>query len=210
MGCITKDYIDCDAYQVDFVGWTYFGNTAYPDFMDVFDEYSLYTNETFKRVDGSTFCMRKRHNKTGYEDVVARLQHCQETAFDLLVERLKATGIRFSGEWHQNGDYGCPVIRISKSHRDEDHNGKVWASEKVEELEGLEIKLTCTFRSWGGFIAEALGEGSYTDWAWGNSKDPIFPDAKTQNENCIPCKEIELFGVVADAYDPEFDVPMGD
>ncbi len=59
-------------------------------------------------------------------------------------------------------------------------------------------------------MAEALGEGSYTDWAWGNSKDPIFPDAEAQNENCIPCKEIEPLGVVADAYDPEFDVPMGD
>lgn len=207
MGCITKDYIDCDTYQVDFVGWTYFGNTAYPDFMDVFDEYSLYTNETFKRTDGSTFCMRKRHDKTGYEDVVARLQHCQETAFDLLAERLKATRIRFSGEWHQNGDYGCPVIRISKSHRDEDRNGKVWASEKVEELEGLEIKLTCTFRSWGGCIAEAQGKGTYIDWAWSSAEEPIYPN-NVQEENLINCEE--ALEVVGDAYDPEFDKPLGD
>lgn len=210
MGYITKDYIDCDAYQVDFVGWTFFGNSNYPDFMDVIDKYSIYKQEPFKRADGSTFYMKKRYDKEGYEDVVARLQNCQNTAFDLLMERLKATGILFSGEYHQMYDYGCPVIKISKSHADVDSNGKVWASEKVEELEGLEVKLTCTFRCWGGLMAEALGEGSYTDWAWGNSKDPIFPDAKTQNENCIPCKEIEPLGVVADAYDPEFDVPMGD
>lgn len=192
MGCITKDYIDCDTYRIDFVGWTYFGNTAYPDFMDVFD----YTN-----------CMRKRHDKTGYEDVVARLQHCQETAFDLLVERLKATRIRFSGEWHQNGDYGCPVIRISKSHRDEDRNGKVWAFEKVEELEGLEIKLTCTSRSWGGCIAEAQGKGTYTDWAWSSAEEPVYPN-NAQGENLINCEEV--LGVVGDAYDPEFDKPLGD
>ena len=205
MGYITKDYIDCDAYQVDFVGWTYFGNTAYPDFMDVIDEYSTYKPEPFKRADGSTFYMRKRYDKEGYEDVVARLQRCQETAFDLLVERLKATGIRFSGEWHQSADYGCPIIRISKSHRDEDHNGKVWASEKVEELEGLEIKLTCTFRGWGGCIAEAQGKGTYVDWAWGNAEEPIYPN-NVEGENLITWAD----GADGDAYDPEFDVPMGD
>lgn len=208
MGRITKDYIDCDAYQIDFVGWTFFGNSNYPDFMDVFDKYSDYVDEPFKRADGSTFYMRVRHDKEGCEEIINRLKRCQETAFDLLLERLKFTGIRFSGEYHQMYDYGCPVIKISKCHRDIDWNGKVWASEKVEELEGLEIKLTCTFRCWGGYIAEALEEGSYTDWAWGNSKDPIFPDAEVQDENCIPCKEIEP--LVADAYDPEFDKPLGD
>lgn len=207
MGYITKDYIDCDAYQVDFVGWTYFGNTAYPDFMDVIDNYSIYKPEPFKRADGSTFYMRKRYDKEGYEDVVTRLQRCQSTAFDLLSKRLKATGIRFSGEWHQSGDYGCPVIRISKSHRDEDRNGKVWASEKVEELEGLEIKLTCTFRCWGGCIAEAQGKGAYTDWAWGSAEEPIYPN-NVKGENLIDCKD--ALGVVDDAYDPEFDKPLGD
>ncbi len=208
MGRITKDYIDCDAYQVDFVGWTYFGNSAYPDFMDVIDKYSDYKPEPFKRADGSTFYMRKRYDREGYEDVVARLQNCQKIAFDLLVERLKATGIRFSGEWHQNADYGCPVIKISKSHMDVDRSGKVWASEKVEELEGLEIKLTSTFRGWGGCIAEAQGKGSYIDWAWSSAEEPVYPN-NVQGENCIPCKEIEA-GYVADACDPEFDKPLGD
>ena len=60
MGYITKDYIDCDAYQVDFVGWTFFGNSSYSDFMDVIDKYSIYKQEPFKRADGSTFYMKKK------------------------------------------------------------------------------------------------------------------------------------------------------
>lgn len=75
---------------------------------------------------------------------------------DAIVEELRSKGYKFSGYYHQNGDYGCPVFE----------NGKWYG---------------VSFRRWGSIMAEAYPEYArhysthgYVMWAWVLRKNRSF------------------------------------
>lgn len=76
----------------------------------------------------------------------------------IIVKELKAKGYKFTGSYHQNGDYGVPIF----------DNGAVFK---------------CSKRIWGGIMTDAYpckidnrdGFG-YTEWAWNSPNEQIFPN----------------------------------
>lgn len=100
--------------SVKFLGWTYFGDGYHSigeQLQDCIDFRSLYSK--FKDAASA-----EKHRK---------LEAIAEECYDVLIERCKEKGIKFDGEYHQNGEYGCPVF----------------------ETEFGPLKYDFTFRGWG-------------------------------------------------------------
>lgn len=93
----------------------------------------------------------KEFGKTSFEE--------DEAIQKVIAKKLREKGYKFSGGYHQNGDYGAPVIR---------------------DISGNEYVYTTTQRSWGGIMAEAYPEENINDgydycrWAW------LIPEGKEQ------------------------------
>ena len=113
------------------IGWTWYGN---PDYVEMFP-IGLNTEPN---------CDWNRHE---VEKVI--------------VEELRNKGYRFTGDYHQNGDFGVPIF----------DNGMV---------------ATFTKRQWGALMykaypnEEGYEEGlEYVKWAWNwlemNEEDRVFP-----------------------------------
>lgn len=73
-----------------------------------------------------------------------------QMAKDLIIKELREKGYHFSGEYHQNGEYGAPVF----------DNGEQYHT---------------TLREWGAIMAEAYpdevdnsNQEGYRVWAWKN------------------------------------------
>lgn len=79
----------------------------------------------------------------------------------IIAEELRTNGYKFTGSYHQNGDYGVPVF----------DNGEVFQ---------------CSQRIWGGIMAEAYSDEidnsdgyGYTVWAWLPPYEPmVVPNMK--------------------------------
>lgn len=122
------------------------------------------------------------------------LVKCIQSAESLLKKVLKEKGICFDGGYHQNGNYGTPVFEVK------------YLTGENTDLNGF-YKWTSTYRYWGGVMADCGFGESYVDWAWSVPGDAkVKTPEDVAGENLIP---FEL-GYVADAYDPEFDGPLGD
>lgn len=81
---------------------------------------------------------------------------------NVIAEELRDRGYRFTGSYHQNGDYGVPIF----------DNGMIF---------------TCSQRMWGGIMAMAYPDEidnsdglGYCDWAW------IQPN---NQKVVVPCEE---------------------
>lgn len=75
-----------------------------------------------------------------------------EEARGIVVSELRKHGYKFTGGYHQYGDYGAPVI-----------DGK--------------YKMTWSQRSWGGVMAAAYPDtvDDYTKWAWVAPEEMVVP-----------------------------------
>ena len=78
----------------------------------------------------------------------------------IIVDELRANGFKFTGDYHQNGDYGVPIF----------DTGKVFQ---------------CTQRTWGAIMAEAYPDGidnndgyGYVKWAWIAPEQMVVPKTK--------------------------------
>jgi len=86
-----------------------------------------------------------------------------EKASDVVTAEIRENGYHFSGEYHQNGEFGCPII---------------------ETDDGMKYQFQTTMRSWGALMAEAYPdeeyncepEFRYTKWAWMNWENTKFPN----------------------------------
>ena len=70
-----------------------------------------------------------------------------------VIQEIKNKGYKFSGYYHQQGDFGVPVI---------------------DDKYALEFSM----RTWGKIMAEALGhcgDMDYVEWAWDAPEKEIYP-----------------------------------
>lgn len=77
---------------------------------------------------------------------------------EMIVTEIRSKGYKFSGFYHQGGEYGCPLF----------DNGKWYGT---------------TFRSWGWIMAMAYPdsvhlpeESSYVEWAWTPPEEEVYPN----------------------------------
>ena len=80
-----------------------------------------------------------------------------DAAEAVIAEELRANGYKFTGDYHQNGDYGVPIF----------DTGKVFQ---------------CTQRTWGAIMAKAYPEEidnsdgyGYLKWAWIAPESMVVP-----------------------------------
>ena len=82
----------------------------------------------------------------------------------LIIDELKKRGYQFGGVYHQDGDFGVPII---------DDKYTVGYS----------------YRGWGDIMASALGlqdDMAYCDWAWTNpdGEREVFPNEQDYKDDC--------------------------
>lgn len=133
--------------SVKFLGWTYFGDgfsSIGEQLQDCIDFRSLFSK--FKDASSA-----EKHRK---------LEAIAEECYDVLIERCKGKGIKFDGEYHQNGEYGCPVF----------------------ETDLGVLKYDFTFRGWGQVMVDAGFAKNYADWAWHDYKKRTIPDEVEEDE----------------------------
>ena len=87
-----------------------------------------------------------------------RLYPIPPGAVELVVSELRKNGYKFSGEYHQNGEFGVPVF--------DGH-----------------AMFQCSMRMWGNLMAHAYPDGgvdsmSYCRWAWDAPEDEVYPNNK--------------------------------
>ena len=71
----------------------------------------------------------------------------------LVIQEIRDKGYRFSGYYHQQGDFGVPVI-----------DGK--------------YRFEVSMRTWGKVMAEAegnFGDMDYVKWAWDAPEKEVYP-----------------------------------
>ncbi len=106
---------------------------------------------------------RYRAENSGEENALALMR-------DAVVEAVRKGNYHFTGEYHQAGDYGCPVI-----------NG--------------EFIYCASMREWGSIMADAYpdedyslqdGDGRtgyrYCKWAWRNDEPKVYPKHDAYDE----------------------------
>lgn len=139
-------YFGVNGLQILFYGWTNYNDLKYADFSDEIE--SLNAKNTSL--------------KAGQLKV-----YMSEAEFVLKI-RCFMKGIKFSGNYHQNGQFGTPLFRVIDSHSGYD---------KV-------LKWTCTFRYWGEIMKDAGYGVTYIDWAWDDYEKPVYPN-EIEGENCV-------------------------
>lgn len=80
-----------------------------------------------------------------------------DAAREIVIKELRDKGYKFTGYYHQGGDFGVPVFDTGE-------------------------KLVCSYRTWGGIMADAYPEEvdnsdgfGYTEWAWITDREMILP-----------------------------------
>ena len=117
-------------------------------------DWTWYGNPKYKELDG-TWIMPGQQGQAEYDMAAVR---------ELIVREIKEKGYKFTGSYHQNGDFGCPV------------------------LDGKYIVLfSC--REWGQIIEDAYKENpgnkmAYCLWAWvpPDGAEEILPGQETKNK----------------------------
>lgn len=76
----------------------------------------------------------------------------------IIAEELRNKGYKFTGDYHQHGDYGVPIF----------NNGKTYE---------------CSQRTWGDIMRQAYPDDidnsdglGYTDWAWISPEPMVVPN----------------------------------
>lgn len=97
-----------------------------------------------------------------YKEIFPIGSKCTEAEIEdvrkVIAEELKTNGYKFTGDYHQNGDFGVPVF----------DNGEVFQ---------------CSQRMWGDIMAQAYPEEidnsdgyGYIEWAWFPPEPMVVPD----------------------------------
>ena len=171
---IDEDGYFGDDFQVLFYGWTYFNNSKFKDFQDEIED-----NREWREDPETTFTNPKTGQKVafnspfpkeGKEEYIDRLYEYMAKAELVLKNRCMIKGIKFDGNYHQNGDYGTPIFRV--------------IDPRNEEVYDKFFLWTCTFRYWGGIMEDAGHGKSYMDWAWNNLGEPVYPN-QVEGEKCV-------------------------
>lgn len=91
-------------------------------------------------------------------------EHCMEEVKEVIATELRNKGYKFTGDYHQNGDFGAPII------------DNKW------------IFMTSQ-RSWGHMMVRAYPDEIYNDdglgyckWAWSAPEDMVLPKPEDYHE----------------------------
>ena len=161
MKTLNENIIEEDNLKIEFFGCTNSSNDSYREIWAEISE-NQYEDNSKKDLIESLSLIRKA--KPGKEDYVEKLKRTNSLTELLLTQRLYLKGIKYGGNYHQDGKYGCPLFKINDY--------------------GI-FKRTFSFRHWGE-IMEHAGYGlTYCDWAWDNSETPVTPDMAEDAEFLI-------------------------
>lgn len=143
-------------------GWTYWED---PNYIDINDEHTRIAIELTKHVpklpDRETFSVMSEEEQTKTlqerriafdsaldNDELRNVDALISEAYKVVIEEVRENGYHFTGNDHQNADYGVPII-------------------------DNKYKLCVGQRLWGGIIADAFPEEidnsegyGYIKWAW--------------------------------------------
>ena len=152
MKTINENYMEEEGLKIKFVGWTKSSNEQYTDL----------SNEIRKNIiTDNTNQLPGWKPAPGKEEYVDLMQRANQLSEMLIIHRLYIKGIKFDGTYHQEGQYGTPLIKINEI--------------------GI-FKWSGSCRYWGE-IMEGAGYGkTYCDWAWMSPENPVTPDM-VENEN---------------------------
>lgn len=145
---------------VEFYGWTSFNNETYPDLYDDVHKYRKWAEPKDGEIIGNVYY--DPPEKEEYCDNLCRLGQLADA---LVAHRCFIKNIKICGYTHQNGDYGTPLLKTKY---------------------GI-FRYTCSFRYWGGIMADAKHGKNYMDWAW----DPLGEEVRPENvegENLVDDK----------------------
>ena len=107
------------------------------------------------KITGWTYIGDQRYQEINGTWNIADSPYDRDVIRPLIINELRKRGYKFSGFYHQGGDYGAPII-----------DGK--------------YTVLYSYRSWGGIMAEAYNipdeDGmAYCDWAWNAPEKEITP-----------------------------------
>lgn len=142
--------------DLEVFGWTTFNNEEYPDMCDDINKYRKFVKDEIG-LTGDVYY--DPPEKQAYCEELGKM--CQYSEM-VVADYCKKKGIKFDGYYHQNGDYGTPLIKTKY---------------------GI-FRWTCSFRFWGGVMHLAGFGESYIDWAWQAPEESVTPD-KIDGENLV-------------------------
>lgn len=152
MKTLNENIIEEDNLKIEFFGWTNSSNESYREIWEEISENQYEDNSEKTWIDSLSIQYKP---KPGKEEYVEKLKRANLLTEILLTQKLFLKGIKFDGNYHQEGKYGCPLFKINDY--------------------GI-FKRTFSFRHWGE-IMERAGYGlTYCDWAWENPESPVTPD----------------------------------
>ena len=152
MKTLNENIIEEDNLKIEFIGWTNSSNDSYHEICEEISE-NQYEGDSEKTWVESLSSHYKP--KPGKEEFVEKLKRANSLTEILLTQRLYLKGIKYNGNYHQEGKYGCPLFKINDY--------------------GI-FKRTFSSRHWGE-IMERAGYGlTYCDWAWENPESPVTPN----------------------------------
>ena len=110
------------------------------------------------KIIGWTDWQVKEDINSKYEAMNPKTWADTEEIEKIIADELRDKGYKFTGDYHQNGDFGVPIF----------DNDMVYQ---------------CTQRSWGGIMLMAYPDEiddtdglGYTDWAWISPKPMVIPN----------------------------------
>ena len=95
----------------------------------------------------------------------------EDLACDVVVQYMRQNGLKFSGFYHQDGEFGTPYFDTGK-------------------------KLCLSYRGWGALTAQVLGverdevdgyDMSYCKWAWLPPEEQVLPMKSEKAEDIAKC-----------------------
>ena len=116
-------------------------------------------------------------------------------AYSAVVDEIRAKGYRFSGDYHQEGESGCPVL----------NDGTLFI---------------LSMRGWGALMSEAVDPDNsermaYMDWYMdclplrGEKRRPVYPEACVDGSLIVDKSEIEVPVLPKDDRDYEAEYISG-
>lgn len=142
---------------VEFYGWTRFDNEKYPDVYDEIEKYRRFAKPKGDEIIGEAY-----YDPPEKKEYCEALMRCGDLFDALVAHRCFVKNIKFSGAYHQNGEYGAPLMKT-------DYGVFRW---------------TCSFRYWGEVMERAKAGTNYMEWAWDAPEEEITPD-KAVSENLV-------------------------
>ena len=101
---LNENIIEEDGLKIEFVGWTDYRNKKYSSFLE-----EIHNN----LVEDKSGILPSLDSKSGKEDYVKKMRRVDQLAGLLISNRLFLKGIKFDGNYHQNGKYGCPLFKVN-------------------------------------------------------------------------------------------------